>query len=112
MAAGIEPLIAMGRQAHHPPLSTCFVAVPPPPQSPTPVQAMAHRLNTPQGRTPFASYVDGRCDGWGQSELPSTSATGSKPAEKGAIGFQKRDLTPRNQTKSSANSRRRTASMR
>jgi hypothetical protein len=33
--------------------------------------------------------------GVGQSELPSTSATGSKPAEKGAIGFQKCDLTPR-----------------
>jgi hypothetical protein len=54
MAAGIDPLIAMGRQAHHPPLSTCLVAVPPPPQNPTPVQAMAHRLNTPQGRKLYA----------------------------------------------------------
>ncbi len=54
VAAGIDPLIAMGRQAHHPPLSERFVAVPPPPQNPTPVQAMAHRLNTPQGRKLYA----------------------------------------------------------
>jgi hypothetical protein len=33
--------------------------------------------------------------GVGQSELTSTSATGSKPAEKARAHFQKRDLTPR-----------------
>jgi transposase len=54
MAAGIDPLIAMGRQAHHPPLSERFLQAPPPPQNPTPVQAMAHRLNTPQGRKLYA----------------------------------------------------------
>jgi hypothetical protein len=53
-AAGIDPLIAMGRQPHHPPLGERFVAVPPPPQNPTPVQAMAHRLNTPEGRKLYA----------------------------------------------------------
>ena len=54
MAAGIDPLIAMGRQPHHPPLSERFTEVPPPLQNPTPVQAMAHRLNTPQGRKHYA----------------------------------------------------------
>ena len=50
-AAGIDPLIAMGRQPHHPPLSERFRAdVPPPPENPTPVEAMAHRLKTAQGR--------------------------------------------------------------
>jgi Transposase DDE domain len=54
MAAGIEPLIAMGRQPHHPPLSERFVQAPKAPQSPTPVQAMAHRLSTAQGRKLYA----------------------------------------------------------
>ena len=54
MAAGIEPLIAMGRQPHHPPLSERFAQAPKAPQNPTPVQAMAHRLNTPQGRKLYA----------------------------------------------------------
>jgi transposase len=54
MAAGIEPLIAMGRQPHHPPLSERFSQAPKAPQNPTPVQAMAHRLNTAQGRSLYA----------------------------------------------------------
>lgn len=54
MAAGIDPLIAMGRQAHHPPLSERFAQAPKAPQNPTPVQAMAHRLNTPEGRKLYA----------------------------------------------------------
>ena len=49
-AAGIDPLIAMGRQPHHPPLSERFADVPPPPENPTPVEAMAHRLKTARGR--------------------------------------------------------------
>src|SRR5271155_4401908 len=50
--AGIEPLIAMGRQPHHPPLQERFA--PPAPENPTPVAAMAHRLKTPEGRTLYA----------------------------------------------------------
>jgi hypothetical protein len=49
-AAGIEPLIAMGRQSHHPPLAERFAYPPPAPKNPTPVEAMAHRLKTPEGR--------------------------------------------------------------
>ena len=49
-AAGIEPLIAMGRQPHHPPLAERFADPPPAPKNPTPVEAMAHRLKTPEGR--------------------------------------------------------------
>jgi hypothetical protein len=49
-AAGIDPLIAMGRQPHHPPLNERFADVPPPPENPTPVEAMAHRLKTAKGR--------------------------------------------------------------
>jgi transposase len=53
-AAGIEPLIALGRQSHHPSLSERFAAAPPAPQSPTPLQAMAHRLATPEGKKLYA----------------------------------------------------------
>src|SRR5271165_7077290 len=49
-AAQIEPLIAMGRQPHHPSLDERFAAAPPPPQTPTPVEAMAYRLQTPKGK--------------------------------------------------------------
>jgi transposase len=52
--AGIEPLIAMGRQPHHPPLQERFATAPPAPENPTPVEAMAHRLKTPAGRTLYA----------------------------------------------------------
>jgi transposase len=52
--AGIEPLIAMGRQPHHPPLAECFAKAPIAPDDPTPVQAMAHRLKTPEGRALYA----------------------------------------------------------
>jgi hypothetical protein len=53
-AAGIDPLIAMGRQPHHPPLSERFADVPPSPENPTPVEAMAHRLKTAKGRDLYA----------------------------------------------------------
>ena len=52
--AGIEPLIAMGRQPHHPPLQERFATAPPASENPTPVEAMAHRLKTPEGRTLYA----------------------------------------------------------
>ena len=53
-AAGIEPLIALGREAHHPCLGERFAAAPPAPDDPTPVEAMAHRLKTPEGRKLYA----------------------------------------------------------
>jgi transposase len=53
-AAGIDPLIAMGRQLHHPPLSERFANVSPPPENPTPVEAMAFRLTTVKGRDLYA----------------------------------------------------------
>ena len=53
-AAEIEPLIAMGRQPHYPPLNERGAELPPAPQSPTPVEAMAHRLKTPEGRKLYA----------------------------------------------------------
>jgi transposase len=49
-AAGIEPLIAMGRQPHHPSLAERFASAPPSPDNPTPVEVMAHRLKTPEGK--------------------------------------------------------------
>src|SRR6202162_3417685 len=49
--AGIEPLITMGRQPHHPPLQERFETSPPAPENPTLVEAMAHRLKMPEGRT-------------------------------------------------------------
>ncbi len=52
--AGIDPLIAMGRQPHHPPLQERFEPPPPAPENPTLVEAMAHRLKTPEGRDLYA----------------------------------------------------------
>ena len=53
-AAGIAPLIAPGRQSHHPSLSERFAEAPPAPDNPTPVEAMVHRLKTPEGRKLYA----------------------------------------------------------
>ena len=52
--AGIEPLIAKGRQAHYPPLSERLAEAPPPPEKPKPVEVMAHRLRTPEGKKLYA----------------------------------------------------------
>jgi hypothetical protein len=48
--AGVAPVIAMGRQPHHPPLAERFARTPEAPVDPTPVEAMAHRLRTAEGR--------------------------------------------------------------
>ena len=53
-AARIEPLIAAGRQPHHPSLRERFAEAPPAPHNPTPLQAMAHRLQTPEGKRLYA----------------------------------------------------------
>jgi transposase len=53
-AARIEPLIAMGRQPHHPPVGRFFCDDPLAPENPTPVEAMAHRLKTRAGRDLYA----------------------------------------------------------
>jgi transposase len=53
-AAGIAPLIAMGRQPHHPPVGELFCDDPLAPENPTPVEAMAHRLKTRDGRDLYA----------------------------------------------------------
>src|SRR6187402_421902 len=52
--AGIAPLIAPGRQSHHPSLSERFAEEPPAPDNPTPVEAMVHRLKTPEGKKLYA----------------------------------------------------------
>src|SRR5258707_7410790 len=46
-AAGVDPLGAMDRQPHHPSLDERFAPVTAPPENTTPVEAMAHRLVTP-----------------------------------------------------------------
>ena len=43
-----------GPRAHHPALDERFAAAPPPPEDPTPLAAMAHRLKTPEGRKLYA----------------------------------------------------------
>jgi hypothetical protein len=53
-AANIEPLIATGQQPHHPSWRERFTAPPPAPENPTPVEAMAWRLRTPQGKQLYA----------------------------------------------------------
>jgi transposase len=52
--AGIDPLIAMGRQSHHQPLAERFALAPPEPVNPTPAEAMAHKLRTPEGKKLYA----------------------------------------------------------
>jgi transposase len=52
--AGIDPLIATGRQSHHQPLAERFAPAPPEPVDPTPVEAMAYKLKTPQGKKLYA----------------------------------------------------------
>lgn len=53
-AAGIHPVIAMGREAHHPSLAERFAPAPEPPEDPTPLAAMAYRLQTPAGKKLYA----------------------------------------------------------
>jgi transposase len=56
-AAGIEPVIAMGRQPHYPPLDERFAKPPEPPEPPkrpTPLEAMRKLLQTPEGKKRYA----------------------------------------------------------
>jgi len=53
-AAGIVPLIAPGRERHHRSFKERFAAAPPAPDEPTALQAMLHRLATPEGRQIYA----------------------------------------------------------
>jgi transposase len=55
-AAGIDPIIAMGREAHHPSLDERFPKKQPepPPEPATPLVAMAHRLKTTEGKKLYA----------------------------------------------------------
>ena len=52
--AQVVPLIALGRQRHHQSLRERFADPPPAPENPTPVEAMAHRLLTPEGKRCYA----------------------------------------------------------
>jgi len=49
-AAGIEPLIALGREPHHAGWQRFVAAPQPPPPDATAMQKMAHRLKTPEGK--------------------------------------------------------------
>lgn len=48
--AAIAPLIAVGREHHHPSWRERFAEPAPPPHNPTPLEAMRHRLTTPEGK--------------------------------------------------------------
>jgi Transposase DDE domain len=52
VGAGIAPLIAPGRERRG--WKERFAAAPPAPEDPTALQAMAHRLATPEGRQAYA----------------------------------------------------------
>lgn len=52
--AGLVPLIAPGRERHHRSWRDRFAAAPSAPDDPTPLQAMLHRLATPEGRQIYA----------------------------------------------------------
>jgi transposase len=53
-AAGIDPVIASGREAHHPALAERFADDPVAPTDPTPIEAMGHRLQTKAGKELYA----------------------------------------------------------
>jgi transposase len=53
-AARIAPLIAPGRERHHRSWRERFAAAPPPPDDPPPLDAMLHRLATPEGQQTYA----------------------------------------------------------
>lgn len=53
-AAGIEPLIAVKRDTHHPPWSERFREPPEPAPEATPVERMIYRLNTRAGKAAYA----------------------------------------------------------
>jgi transposase len=53
-AQGIEPVIAMGREAHHPSLAERFAEDPAPTEDPTAVEAMRYRLQTKEGKKRYA----------------------------------------------------------
>ena len=53
-AAGIEPLIAVKRETHHPHWSERFSEPPEPAPEATPVERMVYRLNTRAGRAAYA----------------------------------------------------------
>jgi hypothetical protein len=50
----VVPLIAMGREAHHPSRDERFAKAPPAPENPTPLETMAHQLQTPGGKKLYA----------------------------------------------------------
>ena len=54
LSAGIEPLLALARDKHHQSLSERFAGTPPAPENPTPVETMAYRLRTPEGKKLYA----------------------------------------------------------
>lgn len=53
-AAKIEPLIAVGRDQHHPSWQERHTEPPPLPDDATPIQRMAHRMKTKTGRALYA----------------------------------------------------------
>ena len=53
-AAGIEPLMAVKRDEHHPPVAERCDEPPELPANPTPVQRMTRRLKTGAGRAAYA----------------------------------------------------------
>ena len=52
--AGIEPMIAMGREAHYPGLLARFTEPAPPAEDADAVAQMTHRLKTRKGRADYA----------------------------------------------------------
>jgi hypothetical protein len=54
VTAGIEPLIAVGRQSHHEALAERLAPVPEAPPNPDAMSAMQHRLKTKEGKAFYA----------------------------------------------------------
>ena len=75
-AAGVEPVIAMGREAHHPSLAERFAEDPAAPKNPTPVDAcaIASRRRRAKSAKRYASRRRNRCSGSSSRCLGSASS--------------------------------------
>jgi hypothetical protein len=76
---GVEPSITMGRQRHHLSWRERLAGTPPPPEAPTPLDAMRHRLATPDGRKLRSAQATARTGvrhHQAGNELPAVSPAG------------------------------------
>jgi len=74
MDAGVQPLLSLARQDHHPHWRKRFTEPAPQTKDATPMQAMVHRLSTIAGRAPLMRFASKR---WSRCLASSSRCWGS-----------------------------------